>query len=879
MTLSADIANAPEGGNPSYSWQMNFGGSWSQWGTNATFSYAAGSAESPAFRVKVSYGSGESATSEPLTVTWVEELPNRAPVVDEDAARYDAFVDTDNAARGTMVYKHFDGIFSDPDGDKLTYTVAVTAGRSDLVVSLVVAKATGLVGIRLENDGDWGDITPALADPLVTTVTLTATDPDGLSASLTGSFRTDWQSHPRVKAAEATASDGSLIIIFDQQLQKSPAPAPGQFTVHTRNADGATATNAVERVSVLSSLVILTLADAPEMGQTLTLDYAHADTAPIKRSADGGDHNPGFTGLVVPVIEGLVTAQQEGTETITRVSNIGQTPNSQTVHVGSAGVFVIRKAMRFTTGNHAAGYTLSEVDISVGSVEAGGTQPLLRIYTRESNAPGELVHTLTAPASFTADAVNTFTAPAGSNLDANTAYFLVFEATARSYQVQDTASTAEDDGAASGWSISDSRLNKTGNASWESQPGILLFAIKGKLATPGPEPERAVTTVDRTKVVVTFNEHLNTGSTPATGAFTVTVNGASRVVSTVNVSGSAVTLTLASPVSSTDLVTVSYDKPATNPLQGSDNEDADSFSDLPVDVSRVLVSNQGQVNGDRGDSTIDYAQGFTTGGSGFKLTGVGVDFPTLPATKGLSVSIRSGLTGASNGTLVGTLTNPGTLADGVNTFTASGDGLDLEPSTVYYVVVDFSGTGNATVQGTASDSEDSGEAAGWSIANNALFTNHGATGWTSLREQSLKIAVHGYGPADYDSDGDGLIEIRAPAQLNALRWDTDGDGTVAAANQGDYDAAFPRATANMGCPDTGCQGYEIGTGDDTETAITINLDVAPYNDASKGGWVPIPSFTTLLEGNAHTIAGLIVAKDGTGAGLFASIASTGGSRT
>ena len=34
-------------------------------------------------------------------------------------------------------------------------------------------------------------------------------------------------------------------------------------------------------------------------GQTVTLDYAHDDDAPLKRAADGGDHAPGFTGQAV----------------------------------------------------------------------------------------------------------------------------------------------------------------------------------------------------------------------------------------------------------------------------------------------------------------------------------------------------------------------------------------------------------------------------------------------------------------------------------------------------------------------------------------------------------------------------------------------------
>ena len=75
---------------------------------------------------------------------------------------------------------------------------------------------------------------------------------------------------------------------------------------------------------------------------------------------------------------------------------------------------------------------------------------------------------------------------------------------------------------------------------------------------------------------------------------------------------------------------------------------------------------------------------------------------------------------------------------------------------------------------------------------------------------------------DYDADGDGLIEIRNQAQLNAIRWDMDGDakpddGSFA----GDYAAAFPRIIEDMcagnpdpamtrpGDPGAGCNGYEL----------------------------------------------------------------------
>jgi uncharacterized protein (TIGR02145 family)/uncharacterized repeat protein (TIGR02059 family) len=54
---------------------------------------------------------------------------------------------------------------------------------------------------------------------------------------------------------------------------------------------------------------------------------------------------------------------------------------------------------------------------------------------------------------------------------------------------------------------------------------------------------------------------------PATSAFTVMVSSSSRTINSVAISGTKVQLTLASQINSGDVVTVSYTKPSTNPLQ------------------------------------------------------------------------------------------------------------------------------------------------------------------------------------------------------------------------------------------------------------------------------------------------------------------------
>ncbi|HNW57822.1 MAG TPA: SwmB domain-containing protein, partial [Bacteroidales bacterium] len=77
---------------------------------------------------------------------------------------------------------------------------------------------------------------------------------------------------------------------------------------------------------------------------------------------------------------------------------------------------------------------------------------------------------------------------------------------------------------------------------------------------------------------------------PATTAFTVMVNSVKRNVNPVAISGTNVLLTLASPVSAGDVVTVAYTKPSSNPLQTSAGGLAATISAQPV-TNNVGVSN------------------------------------------------------------------------------------------------------------------------------------------------------------------------------------------------------------------------------------------------------------------------------------------------
>ena len=68
-------------------------------------------------------------------------------------------------------------------------------------------------------------------------------------------------------------------------------------------------------------------------------------------------------------------------------------------------------------------------------------------------------------------------------------------------------------------------------------------------------------TLDGATLTLTYNETLDEGGSIPSGAFTVTVAGSAREVTGVSVSGSSVTLTLASEAAAEDAVTVDYTRP------------------------------------------------------------------------------------------------------------------------------------------------------------------------------------------------------------------------------------------------------------------------------------------------------------------------------
>ena len=238
-----------------------------------------------------------------------QEGPNRAPTVNAEAAAFGQFTGVNNAPRGVLVSKPFYEVFSDPDGDELSYTAEITSGDAALVDELEVTLdavvrrpgqkwppvgAFDRVWFKAEADSDWKAKNPVPAHRPLVTVTLTATDPDGLSASVSGVFKIWWETYPEVVAAVAAAQ--AITLTYDTAVLDDPAPTPRQFTVHVRDADGTTSTVEVAAVSVSGAVVTLALAEELTAGHTVTVGYAHAHRTPVRQADGGGDPAPRFAG-------------------------------------------------------------------------------------------------------------------------------------------------------------------------------------------------------------------------------------------------------------------------------------------------------------------------------------------------------------------------------------------------------------------------------------------------------------------------------------------------------------------------------------------------------------------------------------------------------
>ena len=131
----------------------------------------------------------------------------------------------------------------------------------------------------------------------------------------------------------------------------------------------------------------------------------------------------------------------------------------------------------------------------------------------------------------------------------------------------------------------------------------------------------------------------------------------------------------------------------------------------------------------------------------------------------------------------------------------------------------------------------------------------------------------------YDTDADGLIEIANLAQLNAVRYDLDGDSdpdsSGAAAYRAAFPDAFPNTNARLTCSGQ-CLGYELDADLDLDTNGNGLADSGDTYWNRGQGWEPIgglaEGFSAVFEGNGHAIRNLFINRTRHYVGLFGNVA-------
>ena len=163
---------------------------------------------------------------------------NRAPVFDNDGNpdTDDRALGSINAPDGNLVSLDTVGSgtgFTDPDGDPLTYTFS--ASRLDFYVAGYPAYSIGRIWVDVKHVCQFARLSPPITTPVgvigtfTNAVTLTASDPDGLSVAVTASTVTNFDRCPEF--ASATVNGATLQIVLDSAAQHQDTAPPGRGRV------------------------------------------------------------------------------------------------------------------------------------------------------------------------------------------------------------------------------------------------------------------------------------------------------------------------------------------------------------------------------------------------------------------------------------------------------------------------------------------------------------------------------------------------------------------------------------------------------------------------------------------------------------------------
>ncbi len=376
----------------------------------------------------------------------------------------------------------------------------------------------------------------------------------------------------------------------------------------------------VASVSISGAKVLLTLSSAVEYGNTVTVaynrPYSNSLQTPAGARASSISAQP-VTNKVADVPDYLSAVIENSgpsvltvTFSLSLASTIVPAPSSFSVLVNSAARTVSSVSISGNLVYLFLSAPVSSTDVVTLAYTQPATNPL------QTTAGGKVVTFSAKPVTnsvapvpvYTGSAVEDATpsiitmiyslplsssyvpAPGAFTVKVNTVSRTVSSVSVSGTNVLLTLGTAVTNG-----DVVTVAYTKPGTNPLQTSLGGLAATIAAQTVTnnvlPAP-PEYITSAIENAApsvLVMTYNTTLEATIIPAASVFRVTVNGLARVVNSVAISGTNVLLTLSSPVFSVDVVTVSYTKPASNPLQTPAAIEAASLSAQPVTNNVVTV--------------------------------------------------------------------------------------------------------------------------------------------------------------------------------------------------------------------------------------------------------------------------------------------------
>ena len=393
-------------------------------------------------------------------------------------------------------------------------------------------------------------------------------------------------------------------------------PAASSFVVRVNSV-----TRTVSSVAISGTKVLLTLASPIVYGDVVTIAYTKPSSSPLQTSEGGqaatistqpvtNNLNPPLPVYQSSVIENSTPSRLEITYSLS-LANIVPAASAFTVMVNSASravssvtisgtKVILTLAGPVASGNvvtvayskpsanplqtAAGGQAASISAQTVTNNVAAATVPVYSGSVIENSTPSRLEITYSLSLANIVPAASAFT------VMVNSASRAVSSVTISGTKVILTLASPVAYGNVVTVAFTKPSTNPLQTSAGGQAASISAQTVTNRVAAAPPVPvysSAAIENATPSQVEITYSLTL-ANIVPAASAFTVNINSAVRTVSSVSISGTKVSLTLASPVAYGNVVTVAYTKPSTNPLQTSAGGQAASISAQTV-TNRVAA--------------------------------------------------------------------------------------------------------------------------------------------------------------------------------------------------------------------------------------------------------------------------------------------------